>query len=134
MASVLLADDEELVLQTFKEALELDGHQVVVTRNGQDMLPLIEKHGIEVVVTDILMPDVDGLESIRDIRKHYPRVGIVAISGGGRTRHLEFLDHARKLGADIALAKPFLGHALLNAVNLCASRQTLPTGPGSAST
>ena len=134
MASVLLADDEELILQTFKEVLELDGHQVTVTRNGQDMLPLIERHRIEVVVTDILMPEVDGLESIRGIRKRYPQIGIIAISGGGRTRHLEFLDHARKLGADIALAKPFLGHALLNAVNLCASRQVLPTDPESAST
>lgn len=117
MARILLADDDQIVAQILKGALEDSGHQVVAVNSGRDLQTLVDSHSIDIVIADIIMPDVDGFEAIMSVRRAFPDISIVAITGGGMTQRMEFLDHAQKLGADLALAKPFELQALLDAVN-----------------
>jgi CheY-like chemotaxis protein len=104
---VLLIDDEPGLRITMRKMLEAGGHEVVEADNGRRGLETYRKQPSDVVVTDIIMPDKEGIETIRDIRALDPNVRIVAISGGGRNQNSEFLRIAAKLGASATLAKPF---------------------------
>lgn len=113
MALILVIDDEELIRETIRVKLEQNGHQVIEAANGAEGLRQLEASSVDLVVTDIIMPEQEGIETIRKIRNRDSAVGIIAISGGGRTRNFGFLDFAKKLGADAALSKPFTGSQLL---------------------
>jgi CheY-like chemotaxis protein len=122
MALILVIDDEALVRTTIRMRLEQNGHQVIEASNGNEGLHALEQQPFDVVVTDIIMPEKEGIETIRAIRHRNPQIGIVAISGGGRTSTLDFLGAARKLGADQALRKPFTGSQLLEVVDAALRR------------
>jgi DNA-binding NtrC family response regulator len=107
MARVLLIDDEEYVRMTLTQALEDDGHDVLVAINGQDGLNRYKAEMPDLVVTDVLMPEKEGIETILELRKIDPNAKIIVISGGGRINNLDFLEVARKFGATAALKKPF---------------------------
>jgi DNA-binding response OmpR family regulator len=113
MARILIIDDEELIRETIRIRLEQSGHEVVEAANGVEGLRVFAEGRIDLVVTDIIMPDQEGIETIRKIRQRDAAVRIIAISGGGRGRNFQFLDIAQKLGADAALSKPFTGSQLL---------------------
>jgi CheY-like chemotaxis protein len=113
MARILVIDDEELIRETIRMKLEQSGHEVIEAGNGVEGLLALEQHAVDLVVTDIIMPEQEGIETIRRIRDRDPNVGIIAISGGGRTRNFGFLEFAKKLGANCALSKPFTGTQLL---------------------
>lgn len=113
MATILVIDDEALIRETIRMKLEQSGHQVVEAGNGIEGLRMLDEHAVDLVVTDIIMPEQEGIETIRKIRERNAHVGIIAISGGGRTRNFGFLDFAKKLGANGALSKPFTGSQLL---------------------
>jgi CheY-like chemotaxis protein len=113
MATILVIDDEALIRETIRMKLEQSGHQVIEAGNGIEGLRALEEQAIDLVVTDIIMPEQEGIETIRKIRERTATVGIIAISGGGRTRNFGFLDFAKKLGANGALSKPFTGSQLL---------------------
>lgn len=113
MARILIIDDEELIRETMKMKLEQSGHEVVEAANGVAGLRAFVDNPVDLVVTDIIMPDQEGIETIRKIRQRDPRVGIIAMSGGGRGRNLHFLDVAQKLGASAVLPKPFTGSQLV---------------------
>jgi CheY-like chemotaxis protein len=113
MARILVIDDEELIRETIRMKLEQSGHVVIEAANGVEGLRALEDGLFDLVVTDIIMPDQEGIETIRKIRHRDPRVAIIAISGGGRGRNYQFLDIAKKLGANEALPKPFTGSQLL---------------------
>lgn len=119
MARVLLVEDESLLRETLKLALQDAGHSVVSATNGAAALQVIAQMNgsFDIVVTDILMPETDGLETIMRLRKDSQHIAIVAISGGGRTRNMDILDYARSFGADAALAKPFLPKQLLATID-----------------
>lgn len=94
-------------------ALEQEGFIVQQAANGIEGLQRIELSVPDLVITDILMPDKEGIETILDLRRRYPSIRIIAISGGGRTGNKDFLRTAKHLGADRTLAKPFgLGELL----------------------
>ncbi len=122
MAKVLVIDDEELARFTMREILESAGHEVVEAGNGREGLELQRKDPCDAVVTDIIMPEKEGIETIVELRKDFPQITIVAISGGGRTRNLDFLGLAQKFGADRILAKPFSDEDLLAALTAGRSR------------
>jgi DNA-binding response OmpR family regulator len=113
MARILVIDDEELIRETIRMKLELSGHVVIEAANGVEGLRALDDGLFDLVVTDIIMPEQEGIETIRKIRHRDPQVAIIAISGGGRGRNYQFLDIAKKLGANEALSKPFTGSQLL---------------------
>ncbi len=113
---VLVIEDETALRQTIRRMLESAGHEVVEAENGRSGIEAFRKHRLDAVVTDIIMPNKEGIETIRDIRALDARIRIVAISGGGRTRNFDFLRIAGKLGATATLAKPFKRDQLLACV------------------
>ena len=117
MANVLVADDEELARFTIREILEGEGHTVIEAKNGVEAIALFNKNKIDIIVTDIIMPDKEGIETIIELKRDHPAIKIVAISGGGRTRNLDFLELAKRYGADAVLAKPFSEQELIDALN-----------------
>jgi CheY-like chemotaxis protein len=116
MHRILLVDDDELSRSTIHQMLERMGHKVLSTANGSEALRLCREHSAELVITDLIMPDTDGLELIQDLRRSAPEIRIVAISGGGRVNANEYLTVARKFGAVAVLAKPFSNLELREAI------------------
>lgn len=113
---ILVIDDEKLLRQTIRRMLESAGHEVIEAEDGRAGIAAFAKHELDAVVTDIIMPQKEGIETIREIRAANPTIRIVAISGGGRNQNMEFLRLAGKLGATVTLAKPFRKEELLASV------------------
>jgi DNA-binding response OmpR family regulator len=105
--SILVIDDEQLIRLQIRNALEFEGFTVHEAANGNEGLACIAQSTPDVVITDILMPDKEGIETILELRRTHPKIRIIAISGGGRTGNKDFLRTAKHLGADRTLAKPF---------------------------
>ena len=82
MAHILVADDQEKVRNILKSLFERDGHTVVLATNGKEALQSYQEQPAEIVVTDILMPDMEGIETIRELKRINPNVKIIAMSGG----------------------------------------------------
>ena len=115
MARILVIDDDETLLATFEQALSAMGHSVATAADGARGERLLRTNSFDVVVTDIVMPDRDGLEIITLVRREFPRVKVIAMSGYG-TRGGLYLGLARRLGADRTLEKPFSLRALSDAI------------------
>jgi DNA-binding NtrC family response regulator len=107
MARVLIIDDEEYVRMTLSQALEDEGHTVDLAVNGTEGLRRFSQSPPDLVITDVLMPDKEGIETIRELRTIDPNAKIVVMSGGARINNVDFLEIARKFGAMAALKKPF---------------------------
>lgn len=116
MSSILVVDDDTQVLDVMSEMLKLEGHQVTLAENGKQAVEQVEAEAFDLVITDLIMPEKEGLETIADIRKLRGPVPIIAISGGGRIGPTDYLETARFIGADATLAKPFGRDELINAV------------------
>jgi CheY-like chemotaxis protein len=129
MQEVLVVDDDVIYRTMMVRVLARAGFSVSGVQSGREALDHL-KHGTpSVIVTDILMPDMDGLELIREIRRTEHGIGIVAISGGGDPI-FDFLPAASIFGADVTLKKPFELSALVTAVqSLLGSRQSEPHLP-----
>lgn len=107
MGRILVIDDDEGVLQLIRRALRQGGHDVDCASNGEDGLRMFLANRPDVVVTDIFMPETDGLEFIRSLRDTGHAFHLIAMSGGGAAGHLDVLRVARQLGAQRVLTKPF---------------------------
>jgi DNA-binding response OmpR family regulator len=107
VARILVIDDEDQSRQMLQQALERAGYEVTTARDGSEGLRRFREAPTDLVITDILMPEKEGLETIMDLRREFPAVKIIAVSGGGRTGSLNFLDIAKRLGARRTLQKPF---------------------------
>lgn len=116
MARILLVDDDDLSRSTVHQMLERAGHQVTSTGNGREGIALVQQTPFELVITDLIMPDTDGLELIQELNRLTPSVRVLAISGGGRVNANEYLTVARKFGASAVLAKPFSTAELREAI------------------
>lgn len=113
---ILVIDDEDMTRETIAMMLEDDGYEIRGAADGNLGLQMIEAFQPHLVITDIIMPNKEGIETIMDIRQRWPALRIIAISGGGRTSNLDFLEVATKFGADETLAKPFSVEDLVAAV------------------
>lgn len=107
MARILIIDDDDNVRGLLRRILEREGHAVLEAANGREGLRLYRIAPTEIVITDILMPEQNGLETIMALRKEFPEVKIIALSGGGQTGRKNLLHNAEHLGAQYALQKPF---------------------------
>ena len=119
MARILVIDDEAELRQIICNTLKLGGHEVIEARNGREGVDRYSDATVDLVITDIMMPESDGFETIIALRRGHPDVKIVAISGGGRVGDTNYLMLAERLGADRILAKPFQREQLLAAVRDC---------------
>lgn len=115
-ATVLVVDDDVDLLRTLARRFHQAGSQVTVAKDGDEALARFNQSTPAVVVTDILMPNREGVETIITMKARAREVKILAISGGGLLGAAGVLDLARRLGADDVLAKPFRSDQVLEAV------------------
>jgi two-component system, chemotaxis family, chemotaxis protein CheY len=126
MATILVIDDDAALRRVLKRMIGAD-HEVVEAADGAAGIARFAEHKPRLVITDILMPKKEGIETIREIRRLAPGVKILAISGGAGIGTPHYLDMAAKLGADVTLMKPFSAAALRSAVSALLA-DTQPVG------
>jgi DNA-binding NtrC family response regulator len=119
MAKILVIDDDVIVRETIVQILEDGGHQVVSAEDGKRGMTAFRAERPDLIITDIIMPEQEGIQTITEIRGAQPNAKIIAISGGGRIGNTDFLKIARHLGAFDAIAKPFDPDDLLSRVARC---------------
>jgi len=115
MANLLIVEDDRSLRDLLAEVLREAGHEVQVAANGVEASRLFARHGADLVITDIFMPGMDGIEIIMELRQQVPSPKIIAISSGGVLRqrvagvesNYDVLDDAKLAGADRILYKPF---------------------------
>jgi DNA-binding response OmpR family regulator len=117
MAKILVIDDEPSILLMIKKMLEKAGHDVEMAINGKEGMLIFEKNKADLLITDIIMPEKEGLETIVEMRKKYPDLKIIAISGGGRISADGYLPGAKLLGANMVFQKPLIQKDFLEAVS-----------------
>lgn len=117
MARILVIDDEDAVRTATRRSLERAGHEVLEASDGEAGLQLLAQAGADLVVTDIFMPGQDGIVTVRRIRKEFPRVKVIAVSGGDSTGRMDLRRDAELLGAAMSLRKPFTPAELVGAVH-----------------
>ena len=116
MAKILIIDDSEDERQLLSEILRAAGYQVCSASHGKEALRLLREQPVELAVTDLLMPEMDGIETILALRREHPGTKIIAVSGGGVFGPDHCLRLARDLGAGRVLEKPFTSADLVHAV------------------
>ena len=113
MAKIVIIDDVDEVRATIRRILERKGYEVIEANNGRQGLKAIEKHAPHLVITDILMPDMEGLETIQALIKSNSSIPVIAITASMDTPYLKI---ALKLGAVAGMYKPFSSQDLLGAI------------------
>jgi DNA-binding response OmpR family regulator len=116
MARILVVDDDHVLRGALRMFLEAAGYDVIDAADGDAALRLYGEQGADLVLMDIFMPELDGLEVIRAMHAAIPRPQIVAMSGGGRFGQIEILKTAAAFGAALTLRKPFESRDLLAAI------------------
>ena len=116
MALILIIDDDDQIREMLKQMLAREGYEVLAASNGKEGVRLYREKQTDLVITDIIMPEKDGLETIIALRKDFPEVKLIAMSGGGRIGPESYLQVAKRLGAAHTLPKPFGREEMLNIV------------------
>jgi DNA-binding NtrC family response regulator len=104
---ILIVDDDPSIRRTLQALLLRAGYAVMQARDGSEALRLWRDHGGDLVITDLHMPEKDGIETIVELLSHSPGARIIAMSGGGQTKRLDLLGNASLLGAILTIEKPF---------------------------
>ncbi len=107
MPRLLLIDDDQPLRRALRLALEKSGHTVVEANDGRAALKAHQAQPVDLVITDLIMPEMEGVELIRSLRKSNPALPIIAMSGGGRSSPESYLAMAKQFGAALLLTKPF---------------------------
>jgi DNA-binding NtrC family response regulator len=105
--SILVVDDERAICELLQQVLEKAGHKVVCASNGREAARAVAAGSFDLVITDLLMPECDGLELIAEMRRKFPQVRVIAMTGGGHIPREQYLFIAKNLGAHSLLEKPF---------------------------
>ncbi len=134
MTKVIIIDDEEDIRIVLKEIFVRAGFEVEIAGNGQEGIALLREQGADLVITDIIMPGNDGVETAYDIRMEFPSIKIIVMSGGGNAAALgyeptaittsAYLASAEAIGADLTLTKPFDREELIKAATELTSVQS----------
>lgn len=107
MATILLLEDDEAFRAVLREALRRAGHKLVEAADGSRLAGLMDGHRFDLVITDLVMPNRDGIETIMALRTSHPKLPVIAMSGDAQTHARLYLKVAEKLGAVQTLHKPF---------------------------
>ncbi len=126
MARILIIDDDQRFRGALREMLQDAGYEVIEARDGRPGLDLFRAKPTDLVITDIIMPDVEGIEVIVELRSEFPDVPILAISGGSLKGFGSYLPSAEALGATRSLDKPFRQQVLLDTVRELLSEPLSP--------
>lgn len=113
---ILLVDDDQSMRLALRRALDREGYCVFEAGNGLEALKQIDTHPVDLVITDIIMPDSEGIELTFALRKRYPEVPVIAMSGGGEWAPEPYLAIARTAGAAHIFSKPFAMNDFLERV------------------
>ncbi len=122
MARILIIDDDESITSLLRTVFEREGHEVATASNGREGVRIFQSRPADLVVSDILMPEMDGLEALKELRRISPDLKLIAVSGGSQRLKMDVLRVAQLLGASAAFEKPYRIDALL------ASARTLLAG------
>ncbi len=106
MALILIVDDDPQMLRLLSDIVELDGHDVLMAQDGALALEYFKAQAPDLMITDILMPNKEGLELISEVRERHPDIRIIAYSGGGSSDPESYLEFASGMGADRVFSKP----------------------------
>ena len=127
MARILVIDDEQYVRTALQEVLEREGFEVAAASDGRKGLALLEDEGADLVITDVIMPGIDGVATLEQIRTSHPEIPVIVISGGGNVAPMDYepgaistsayLASAARAGASCTLTKPFNRQELMSAVS-----------------
>lgn len=117
MALILIIEDDDQFRSMLKQMLGRAGHEVMDAPDGKEGLRMYRERPADLIITDIIMPEKEGLETIHALRKDYPDIKVIAISGGGAMGTELYLDMAKGLGASRAFSKPIDRGKLLSAIN-----------------
>ena len=116
--TILLVDDDAPFRESVRDILEIEGYQVIECGDGKEALPILEKQQIDLMITDILMPEIEGIELVSKTKKIKPTLNIIGMTGGGR---MVSADKVRKMCLPVffgpVLNKPFLQEELLAQVS-----------------
>ena len=116
MKLILVIDDESRIRTMLKVMLERESFRVITASDGKEGMKLLAKEPVDLVITDLIMPEKEGLEVIQELRKSDSNLPVIAISGGGKNSPDTYLNMARLLGADAIFEKPVKKDKLINAV------------------
>jgi len=116
MAKILVIDDEEQIRGLLKRVFQNQGHRVITADNGAVGLKMMAQELFDLVITDIFMPEKEGMETIIEIKRDYPTVKILAVSGGD-SQGYDYLPMTKPLGADACLNKPFSNEDIVRLVD-----------------
>ena len=130
MARILVIEDTPTVSRVLARLLERAGHQVVVRPTADEALDVVRAESVDLVLTDIFLPGKNGLALIRELGERYPRVPVIAITGGDARWDADVLGAATEAGAVAALRKPFGSDVLLGAVARALGERTDDPQPG----
>ena len=136
MKRILIVDDDEPFRRILRETLRLAGYVVTTAENGAVALRLFRQEPVDLVMTDLIMPEKEGIETILELLRLQVDLKIIAMSGGGCREAGDYLPIARHLGASEVLTKPFTAQDLMEAVETllacpCPSVSQIPTAPSS---
>ena len=117
MARIMVVDDDAQIRNMLCKMLKREGHNVSDATNGVQAIRRYREEPTDLVITDIIMPDKEGIETIMELKRDYSDVKIIAISGGGRIGPNSYLQLAKKCGAERTFFKPFDRTELIQAIN-----------------
>jgi CheY-like chemotaxis protein len=123
MVRVLVVDDDDAVRMMLKKMLETEAYDVITAGNGMQALLSLQEQLPDVVILDIIMPEKEGFETIVELRRDYPIIKIIAISGGGSIGATNYLKLAKTLGAHLTIEKPIRLAELMAAVKQLVSTE-----------
>lgn len=125
MPMILVVDDDAQVRDMLTTTLEREGYEVCEASDGAEAVEVYDPMKVDLVITDIVMPEKEGIETIMDIRGKNPQAPIIAISGGGRINPEDYLHWARRLGVTCTFTKPVDRRQLLDAIEMMLSKESV---------
>ncbi len=126
MARILIVDDEQPIRQILFDALEIDKHEISEAATGKEAIEMVQQQQFDLLITDLVMPEKNGIDLILEIRSKYPQMRVIAISGGGGiTGRFDYLPIAKLIGAGSILRKPFRLPEIRTMVNDVLAKNTV---------
>ncbi len=118
MHTILIIDDDAQIRSMLKKMVKREGYQVITAKDGKEGVRIFESAAIDLVITDLIMPEQEGIETIIALKQKNTQVKIIAISGDGKVNSISYLDMATKLGAQRAFTKPVDRKELIASIQL----------------